>query len=100
MTVRRLTKEDLRAPRGGSPLERAIHRKLAKARRVEEREARAERRRYCRGCSRLKTECNCPKSCLEASRIYNKIIEGIKAEGRRATREERIKRKRARFKVV
>jgi hypothetical protein len=92
MTLHRLRKADIRSG-GGSLTERNLRRRFKHATQVK-------KVRMCRGCSRPKDQCNCPKSCLEASRRFNAVIAEMKAEWRKQARTDRIKRRRARFKVV
>jgi hypothetical protein len=91
MTIIRLRKADARAGSGGL-LERKLRRRF--------KQAAPKRARTCRGCGKPKDQCDCPKDMREAVRRYHAIIEQIMAEGRKADREERIKRRRAKFKVV
>jgi hypothetical protein len=79
MTVHRLRKADIKSGTG-SFHERVLRRAFKKATHVK-------KVRMCRGCGKPKTQCDCPKSCLEASRRYNAIIEAIIAEGKAYDRE-------------
>ena len=91
-TIHRLRKADARSGSGGYS-ERVLRRAFKQAMHIK-------KPRMCRGCSRLKTECTCPKSCLEASRRFNLIIEKIRAEGRQRERERRVERRRAKIKLI
>jgi hypothetical protein len=99
MTVHRLTKTRIRefVSGGGSAFERAVRRSFARA---MVRTTRIARARMCQGCGRPKAECNCPKDMAEAVRRYHAVIERIRREGREVERAERIKRRRAKFRVV
>jgi hypothetical protein len=87
----RLKKADIKSGKG-SLTERALRRRFKQATQIK-------KVWMCRGCSRPKTECNCPRDMREAVRRYHAVIERIRADGRALAREDRIKQKRAKFKV-
>jgi hypothetical protein len=95
MSVHRIRKADIKSGTG-SLREREVRRAF---------KALAPKKvRMCRGCSKPKDQCDCPKSCLEASRRFNAIIEAMRAEwdaeDQAARKAKRVARKRAMIKVV
>jgi hypothetical protein len=53
--------------------------------------------RMCRGCSKPKDQCDCPKDSREAGRRYAKLIHQLQETWQRA---DRAVRRRSRFHVV
>jgi hypothetical protein len=95
MTIHRIRKADIKSGTG-SYQERVLRRRF---------KAQAPKKvRMCRGCSKPKDQCDCPKSCLEASRRFNAIIEAMRAEwdaeDRAARKAKRVARLRAKIKAV
>jgi hypothetical protein len=92
MTVHRICKADIKSGTG-SYQERALRRQFKQATHVK-------KVRMCRGCSKPKDQCDCPKSCLEASRRINAVIDALHAEWEAEDRARQVARKRAKFKVL
>jgi hypothetical protein len=95
--VVRLTKGVARDPNKGSFREREVRKGFKKVTQVKT-------PRMCRGCAKPKDQCDCPRSCLEASIRYNVIIEAMRDAWEQEDAAERkrkaIKRRRAKIKIV
>jgi hypothetical protein len=91
MTVHRIRKADIKSGTG-SLREREVRRafKTLEPKKV----------RMCRGCSKPKDQCDCPKDMREAVRRYHAIIEAMRAEWDAEDRAARIARKRSKIKIV
>ena len=92
MTVHRIRKADINSG-SGSLREREVRRAFKQATHVK-------KVRMCRGCSKPKDQCDCPKDMREAVRRYHAIIEAMRAEWRAEDRAARIARKRSKIKIV